>query len=149
MTGTSGKFTAVGDDDQSIYAWRGANVENLALLKTDFPALEVIKLEQNYRSVARILRCANAVISNNPKLFEKTLWSDLGIGDPIQVIECKGEEHEAEMVAMNLLNHKFINNTRFADYAVLYRGNHQARIIETQLREHRIPYQMAGGQSFF
>ncbi|GAB7127407.1 DNA helicase Rep [Silvimonas sp. JCM 19000] len=149
LTGTSGKFTAVGDDDQSIYAWRGANVENLALLKTDFPALEVIKLEQNYRSVARILRCANAVISNNPKLFEKTLWSDLGIGDPIQVIECKGEEHEAEMVAMNLLNHKFINNTRFADYAVLYRGNHQARIIETQLREHRIPYQMAGGQSFF
>ena len=149
LTGTSGQFTAVGDDDQSIYAWRGANVENLALLKVDFPKLEVIKLEQNYRSVARILQCANAVISNNPKLFEKTLWSDLGIGDPIQVIECKGEENEAEMVAMNLLNHKFMNNTKYADYAVLYRGNHQARIIETQLREHRIPYQMNGGQSFF
>ncbi|MBB5191334.1 ATP-dependent DNA helicase Rep [Silvimonas terrae] len=149
LTGSSGKFTAVGDDDQSIYAWRGANVENLALLKTDFPSLEIIKLEQNYRSVARILKCANAVISNNPKLFEKTLWSDLGIGDPIQVIEAKSEEAEAEMVAMNMLNHKFLNNTKFSDYAVLYRGNHQARIIETQLREHRIPYVMAGGQSFF
>ncbi|GGP24072.1 UvrD-helicase domain-containing protein [Silvimonas iriomotensis] len=149
LTGKAGKFTAVGDDDQSIYAWRGANVENLALLKTDFPSLELIKLEQNYRSVARILKCANAVISNNPKLFEKTLWSDLGIGDPIQVIEAKSEEAEAEMVAMNMLNHKFLNNTKFSDYAVLYRGNHQARIIETQLREHRIPYVMAGGQSFF
>ncbi|GGP28012.1 UvrD-helicase domain-containing protein [Silvimonas amylolytica] len=149
LTGAAGKFTAVGDDDQSIYAWRGANVENLALLKTDFPSLELIKLEQNYRSVARILKCANAVISNNPKLFEKTLWSDLGIGDPIQVIEAKSEEAEAEMVAMNMLNHKFLNNTKFSDYAVLYRGNHQARIIETQLREHRIPYVMAGGQSFF
>ncbi|MDR3426786.1 UvrD-helicase domain-containing protein [Silvimonas sp.] len=149
LTGSNGKFTAVGDDDQSIYAWRGANVENLALLKTDFPSLQVIKLEQNYRSVARILKCANAVISNNPKLFEKTLWSDLGIGDPIQVIEAKSEEAEAEMVAMNMLNHKFLHNTKFSDYAVLYRGNHQSRIIETQLREHRIPYVMAGGQSFF
>ncbi|QNM97291.1 UvrD-helicase domain-containing protein [Chitinimonas koreensis] len=149
LTGFHGKFTAVGDDDQSIYAWRGANVENLYLLKEDFPSLEVIKLEQNYRSTSRILKAANAVIANNPKLFEKQLWSELGIGDPISVVEMKDEEHEAEMVAMRLLAHKFEHRTNFSDYAILYRGNHQARTIETQLRNHKIPYQIAGGQSFF
>ncbi|WP_269532706.1 UvrD-helicase domain-containing protein [Chitinimonas sp. BJYL2] len=149
LTGFHGKFTAVGDDDQSIYAWRGANVENLNLLKEDFPRLEVIKLEQNYRSTSRILKAANSVIANNPKLFEKQLWSELGIGDPISVVEMKDEEHEAEMVAMRLLAHKFENRTRFADYAILYRGNHQARILEGQLRNHKIPYQISGGQSFF
>ncbi|WP_374539164.1 UvrD-helicase domain-containing protein [Chitinimonas taiwanensis] len=149
LTGFHGKFTAVGDDDQSIYAWRGANVENLALLKEDFPRLEVIKLEQNYRSTSRILKAANAVISNNPKLFEKQLWSELGVGDPIAVVEMKDEEHEAETVAMRILAHKFEMRTKFSDYAILYRGNHQARIIESQLRNHKIPYQISGGQSFF
>ncbi|MDR3412202.1 MAG: 3'-5' exonuclease, partial [Formivibrio sp.] len=149
LTGSRGQFTAVGDDDQSIYAWRGANMENLKQLQLDFPNLQVIKLEQNYRSVARILRCANAVIGNNPKLFEKKLWSDLGVGDPIQVIECKGDEHEAELVAMKLQTHKFDANSKFSDYAVLYRGNHQARIIEQQFRNSRIPYVISGGQSFF
>ncbi len=149
LTGERGQFTAVGDDDQSIYAWRGANMENLKQLQKDFPKLHVIKLEQNYRSVASILKCANAVIANNPKLFEKQLWSDLGIGDPVQVIECKGEEHEAELVAMKLQAHKFDANTKFSDYAVLYRGNHQARIIEQQFRNSRIPYVISGGQSFF
>ncbi len=149
LTGQRGLFTAVGDDDQSIYAWRGANMENLRQLQNDFPKLHVIKLEQNYRSVARILKCANAVIANNPKLFEKKLWSDLGIGDPVQVIECKSEEHEAELVAMKLQAHRFEAGTHFADYAILYRGNHQARIIEQQLRASRIPYVISGGQSFF
>ncbi|TJZ63656.1 UvrD-helicase domain-containing protein [Chitiniphilus eburneus] len=149
LTGISGQFTAVGDDDQSIYAWRGANVENLRLLQTDFPRLKVIKLEQNYRSVARILKCANAVIANNPKLFEKTLWSDLGVGDPIQIIEAKNEEHEAELVCMKLQAHKFEAGTGFNDYAILYRSNFQARIIETALRTQRIPYVISGGQSFF
>lgn len=149
LTGDSGLFTTVGDDDQSIYAWRGANMENLKQLQLDFPKLHVIKLEQNYRSVARILKCANAVIANNPKLFEKKLWSDLGIGDPIQVVECKSEEHEAELVAMKLQAHMFEVGTKFADYAILYRGNHQARIIEQQLRNSRIPYVISGGQSFF
>lgn len=149
LTGVRGMFTAVGDDDQSIYAWRGANMENLRLLQVDFPKLNVIKLEQNYRSTARILRAANSVISNNPKLFEKKLWSDLGIGDPINVILCKDEEHEAETVVQRLLAHKFEHRTRFADYAILYRGNYQARIFEQALRNQRIPYQMSGGQSFF
>ena len=149
LTGPTGMFTAVGDDDQSIYAWRGANMENLKLLQQDFPKLHVIKLEQNYRSVARILKCANAVIANNPKLFEKQLWSDLGVGDLIQVVEAKNEEHEAELVAMKLMAHKFDAGTRFADYAILYRSNHQARIIEQQLRNSKIPYSISGGQSYF
>lgn len=149
LAGVHCKLTAVGDDDQSIYAWRGANIENLKRLQVDFPALKIIKLEQNYRSVARILRCANAVIANNPKLFEKQLWSDLGVGDLIQVVECKDEEHEAELVIMKLLAHKFEANTQFKDYAILYRSNHQARIIEQQLRNNRIPYVISGGQSFF
>lgn len=142
-------FTAVGDDDQSIYAWRGANVENLSLLKQDYPKLHVIKLEQNYRSTARILKAANTVIANNPKLFEKQLWSELGLGDPIHVIEAKDEDAEAEMVIMRLLAHKFEARTRFVDYAILYRSNHQARIIEQHLRNNKIPYQLSGGQSFF
>ncbi|OHX15496.1 ATP-dependent DNA helicase Rep [Chromobacterium amazonense] len=149
LTGVRGLFTAVGDDDQSIYAWRGANMENLRLLQQDFPALKVIKLEQNYRSTARILRAANSVISNNPKLFEKQLWSELGLGEPIHVVQCKDEEHEAETVVQRLLAHKFEFRTEFKDYAILYRGNYQARIFEQALRNQRIPYQMAGGQSFF
>jgi ATP-dependent DNA helicase Rep len=149
LTGPEGMFTAVGDDDQAIYAWRGADVENLRQLTTDFPNLQVIKLEQNYRSTVRILRAANTLIANNPKLFEKKLWSDLGIGDTIQITPAKDEEHEAEMVAMKLLAHKFEHRTRWADYAVLYRGNHQARLIEQQLRTQKIPYTVSGGQSFF
>ncbi|RQO76794.1 ATP-dependent DNA helicase Rep [Aquitalea sp. FJL05] len=149
LAGVRGQFTAVGDDDQSIYAWRGANMENLRLLQQDFPQLKIIKLEQNYRSTARILRAANSVISNNPKLFEKQLWSELGLGEPIHVVQCKDEEHEAEIVVQRLLAHKFEYRTEFKDYAILYRGNYQARIFEQALRNQRIPYQMAGGQSFF
>jgi ATP-dependent DNA helicase Rep len=149
LAGVRGMFTAVGDDDQSIYAWRGANVENLRLLQQDFPRLKVIKLEQNYRSTARILRAANSVIANNPKLFEKQLWSELGLGEPIHVVQCKDEEHEAEVVVQRLLAHKFECRTDFKDYAILYRGNYQARIFEQVLRNQRIPYQMSGGQSFF
>lgn len=149
LTGAHGAFTAVGDDDQSIYAWRGANIENLQRLQTDFPQLNVIKLEQNYRSTARILQAANKVIANNTKLFDKKLWSELGIGDPIHVIECKDDAHEAEVVAMKLLAHKYERVTKFSDYAVLYRGNYQAHPIEQVFRQNKIPYIVSGGQSFF
>jgi ATP-dependent DNA helicase Rep len=149
LTGVRGQFTAVGDDDQAIYGWRGANVENLRQLTTDFSKLKVIKLEQNYRSTVRILRAANQVISNNPKLFEKKLWSDLGIGDLIQVSAAMSEEHEAESVIMKLQAHKFEKRTFYKDYAILYRGNHQARVFEQQLRNQKIPYTISGGQSFF
>ncbi|MGO3858750.1 MAG: UvrD-helicase domain-containing protein [Neisseriaceae bacterium] len=150
LAGDQGLFTAVGDDDQSIYAWRGANVENLRLLQTDFPSLKVIKLEQNYRSTARILKAANQVIKNNPdKLFEKKLWSEFGMGEMIDVIACTSEDHEAEVVVSRLLRHKTLHNKLFQDYAILYRGNHQARIFEQALRNQRVPYQLSGGQSYF
>ena len=149
LAGVEGRFTAVGDDDQAIYGWRGADVENLRQLTEDFSRLKVIKLEQNYRSTVRILRSANQVIANNPKLFDKKLWSDLGTGEMIQVSAARDEEHEAESVVMKLMAHKFEHRTRHADYAVLYRGNHQARVFEQQLRNYKIPYTVSGGQSFF
>ncbi|MBM3351010.1 MAG: ATP-dependent DNA helicase Rep [Betaproteobacteria bacterium] len=149
LTGVRGQFTAVGDDDQAIYGWRGADVENLRQLTEDFSKLKVIKLEQNYRSTVRILRTANHVIANNPKLFEKKLWSEHGTGELIQVTAAQSEEHEAESVVMKLQAHKFENRTYFKDYAILYRGNHQARILEEHLRNHKIPYTISGGQSFF
>ncbi|MCB4812047.1 UvrD-helicase domain-containing protein [Methylovorus menthalis] len=149
LTGVEGRFTAVGDDDQAIYGWRGADVENLRQLTEDFSRLKVIKLEQNYRSTVRILRAANQVIANNPKLFDKKLWSELGTGDLIQVSAARDEDHEAESVVMKLMAHKFEHRTQFSDYAILYRGNHQARIFEQQLRNHKVPYTVSGGQSFF
>jgi ATP-dependent DNA helicase Rep len=149
LTDFTRQFTAVGDDDQAIYGWRGADVENLRQLTEDFSNLKVIKLEQNYRSTVRILRAANQVITNNPKLFEKKLWSDLGTGDLIQVSATQSEEHEAESVIMKLSAHKFEHRTFYKDYAILYRGNHQARVFEQQLRNHKIPYTVSGGQSFF
>ena len=142
-------FTAVGDDDQAIYAWRGATIENLRTLQDDFPDLKLIKLEQNYRSSTRILQAANAVIGNNPKLFEKSLWSELGAGDPIKVHAMEDEEAEADQVAIMLSAHKFDRRAKFSDYAILYRGNHQSRVLEKALRRERIPYVMSGGQSFF
>ncbi len=151
VTGVGKKpmFTAVGDDDQAIYAWRGATMENLRILQDDFPDLKLIKLEQNYRSSTRILQAANAVIGNNPKLFEKSLWSEHGLGDPIRVIAMDDDEAEADQVAIMLSAHKFERRAKFSDYAVLYRGNHQSRVLEKAFRRERIPYVMSGGQSFF
>ena len=142
-------FTAVGDDDQAIYAWRGATIENLKTLQVDFPNLEIIKLEQNYRSSTRILQAANAVIGNNPKLFEKSLWSEHGLGDPVKVLGMQDDEQEAEQVAIMISAHRFERRAKYSDYAILYRGNHQARVIEQALRKERIPYTISGGQSFF
>jgi ATP-dependent DNA helicase Rep len=149
LTGVRSMFTAVGDDDQAIYGWRGADVENLRGLPRDYPNLKLIKLEQNYRSTVRILKAANQLIAHNEKLFEKRLWSDLGYGDPIALHGCSDPEQEAENVIMKLQAHKFEHQARFADYAILYRSNHQARILEQYLRNHRVPYLISGGQSFF
>ncbi|HQS98884.1 MAG: ATP-dependent DNA helicase Rep [Hydrogenophilales bacterium 16-64-46] len=149
LTGVRAAFTAVGDDDQAIYGWRGASADNLRQLRDDYPQLKVVKLEQNYRSTIRILKAANSLIAHNPKLFEKRLWSDLGNGDPIQILPAKDDEHEAESVVMRLLSHKFQYRTEWRDYAILYRGNYQARIFEQALRNEKVPYQLSGGQSFF
>ncbi|MBB5215750.1 ATP-dependent DNA helicase Rep [Parapusillimonas granuli] len=149
LTGRRAMFTAVGDDDQAIYAWRGATIENLAKLTTDYPALKIIKLEQNYRSVQRILTAANNVISRNPNLFGKKLWSDLGMGEAIQVTPMDNEEAEAEGIALRLSAARFERRAEWRDFAVLYRSNHQARALEQALRNLRIPYSISGGQSFF
>ncbi len=149
LCGDRAMFTAVGDDDQAIYAWRGATVENLARLAEDYPRLKVVKLEQNYRSVQRILHAANRVIGHNPKVFEKTLWSDLGMGEPIRVTPMDTDLAEAESIAMRLSAARFERQAQWKDFAVLYRGNHQARVMEQALRNLRIPYTISGGQSFF
>jgi ATP-dependent DNA helicase Rep len=142
-------FTVVGDDDQAIYAWRGASIENLHKLRDDYPKLRVIKLEQNYRSSQRILKVANHLINHNTKVFEKRLWSDYGIGDAIRIFAARDDEHEAESVVMKLMSHKFEHRSRFADYAILYRSNHLSRAFEEQLRSQRVPYTVSGGTSFF
>lgn len=151
LTGIEGMFTAVGDDDQSIYAWRGANMENLRTMQADYPQMKIIKLEQNYRSTARILKIANHVIAHNPKLFQKTLWSQFSMGDKVKVVACQNEQHEAEWVVSQIVQQKLMggNQAHYADFAILYRGNHQARLFEEALRSARVPYQLSGGQSFF
>ncbi|MFT4993285.1 MAG: ATP-dependent DNA helicase Rep [Paraglaciecola sp.] len=149
LVGERSRFTVVGDDDQSIYSWRGARPQNLVLLQQDFPRLKVVKLEQNYRSSERILHCANILIQNNPHIFEKRLFSELGYGEPLQVISAKNEDHEAQRVVAELLAHKFMQGTSFKDYAILYRGNFQSRVFEKVLMSNRIPYKISGGMSFF
>ncbi len=149
LIGDSENLTAVGDDDQSIYAWRGARPENLAELSTDFPRLDVIKLEQNYRSTARILRTANSLIANNPHMFEKALWSELGLGEPIRIIRCSNEDAETERVVNDIIENRLRRRCYFRDFAVLYRGNHQARLLEMKLQAQGIPYELSGGTSFY
>ena len=149
LVGERTPFTAVGDDDQAIYGWRGATVDNLACLPRDYPELKVVKLEQNYRSTVRILRSANALIANNPKLFDKRLWSDLGNGEVIRVVPAADDEAEAEAVVRRLSALKFERRAKFSDFAILYRGNHQARVFETALRGQNMPYDVSGGQSVF
>jgi len=150
IVGERGRFTAVGDDDQSIYGWRGATLDNLRKLPVDFPNLKVVKLEQNYRSTSAILRAANNVIGPNPKLFPKTLFSELGEGEPVRVVDADNEQHEAERAVARIVSlRETSQHKEFRDFAVLYRANHQARVFEQALRKAQIPYKVSGGQSFF
>ncbi|MGO1192152.1 DNA helicase Rep [Vibrio casei] len=149
IVGERGRLTVVGDDDQSIYSWRGAKPQNLVLLSQDYPSLKVIKLEQNYRSTSRILRCANILIANNPHVFEKTLFSEIPDGEKLKLLTAKNEDHEAERITGEIIAHKFLNRTDYKHYAILYRGNHQSRLIEKSLMQNRVPYKISGGTSFF
>jgi ATP-dependent DNA helicase Rep len=149
LTGARAQFTAVGDDDQSIYGWRGADSANMGRLAEEFPQLKIIKLEQNYRSTLRILSAANNVIAHNAKLFEKKLWSELGHGEPVSVTACPDNEREAQSVVARLQAHRLARQGKWSDYAILYRSNHLSRLFEQQLRDQRIPYVLSGGQSFF
>ncbi|RZS46804.1 UvrD-helicase domain-containing protein [Sphaerotilus mobilis] len=155
IVGSDGVFTAVGDDDQSIYGWRGATIENLKRLPQDYPKLKVIPLEQNYRSTGAILNAANNVIALNPKIFQKKLWSEFGEGEPVRVIQCDQEEHEAERAVARIQGIRanatgaYTGTTEWRDFAILYRANHQSRKLEEALRKAQIPYKVSGGQSFF
>ena len=149
LVGGRGSLTVVGDDDQSIYSWRGARPENLELLQSDYPDLKLIKLEQNYRSSNTILQAANALIANNPHVFEKALWSELGNGNSIRVVVTANEEAETDRIATEILSTIVQRRMAFKDFAVLYRGNHQARLLEIKLQAHQIPYVLTGGTSFF
>ncbi|MDM0117085.1 UvrD-helicase domain-containing protein [Variovorax sp. J22R133] len=150
IVGTRGHFTAVGDDDQSIYGWRGATLDNLKKLPVDYPTLKVVKLEQNYRSTSAILRAANNVIGPNPKLFPKTLFSELGEGEPVRVVDADTEVHEAERAVARIVSlRETSQHKEFRDFAILYRANHQARVFEQALRKAQVPYKVSGGQSFF
>lgn len=151
LVGNQGRFTVVGDDDQAIYGFRGACKENLFRLQEDFKNLEVIKLEQNYRSYTSILKTSNQLIAHNPHIYTKKLWSNLGYGEPTYVVANKTSEEEAETMIARLMQHKFQNSNQFKDYAILYRSNHQARIFEKVLRSYNPPisYQVSGGLSWF
>lgn len=144
-----GALTVVGDDDQSIYAWRGARPENMSQLQEDFPSLKIIKLEQNYRSTQRILKVANTLIDNNPHEFTKALWSEMPYGEPIRILRATNEETEAERVATEIVAQRLQRRAKYQDFAVLYRSNHQARLLELKLQHYQIPYQISGGTSFF
>ena len=149
LMGRGAHLTCVGDDDQSIYGWRGAQIENLQLLQQDFPALAVIKLEQNYRSSSNILNAANAVIQNNPHPFDKKIWSDLGVGEKINITAYSSAEDEAQQIITDISFERRVNKKKFSDFAILYRSNHQAKLLEQELRTSNLPYQMSGGRSFF
>lgn len=149
LCGLRGALTAVGDDDQSIYAWRGACVQNIEQLQTDFHQLKVVKLEQNYRSTSIILRSANHLISHNPHLFQKQLWSTIEEGEPIRILATADGHAEIERIVHEILAHKFRFRLAFHEYAILYRSNYQARDLEQALRLQGIPYQISGGISFF
>lgn len=149
LVGPRSGLTVVGDDDQSIYSWRGARPENMVQLEKDYPALKLIKLEQNYRSNNNILNAANTLIANNPHLYEKKLWSQLGLGNQIRVLSCSNQDAEVERIAVEILSACVNQRLRFRDFAVLYRGNHQAKALELALQANQIPYQITGGTSFF
>ena len=149
LTGAGEAFTVVGDDDQSIYAFRGAQPHNILHLHEDYPRLKTVKLEQNYRCDQRILHAANALIANNPHIVEKRLWSTIDHGEGIHVHRLRNDEAEGEFIASDILTRKIQNNARNSDFAILYRSNFQARLIEQQLRELSLPYSISGGSSFF
>lgn len=149
LVGVRSALTVVGDDDQSIYSWRGARPENLARLQDDFIGLKLVKLEQNYRSTGRILKVANILINHNPHVFEKTLWSDKHFGDPVRVVHTRNEDAECERIATEILDRHLRERIPFRDFAVLYRGNHQSRLLEMKLQSAQVPYKLSGGTSFF
>jgi ATP-dependent DNA helicase Rep len=146
---SDGNLTVVGDDDQSIYGWRGAEVRNLFMLDQDYPGLTVIRLEENYRSTGHVLGAANSLIANNSGRLGKELRSNIGHGKPVRIWESANPEDEAERVAADIRARHAGGSERWGDFCVLYRASYQARPLEIALREAEIPYHVSGGLSFF
>ncbi|WP_232036832.1 UvrD-helicase domain-containing protein [Buchnera aphidicola] len=149
LCGCNANFTVVGDNDQSIYSWRGAQQKIFYLLKYDFPTLNVIKMEQNYRSSGCILHAANILISNNENFFNKKLFSTLDYGNKIYVFMSINEAQEARQIINYIQYHKNLHNMQYKDYAILYRNNYQVQAVEAELVCQDIPYYIYSGQSFF
>jgi DNA helicase-2/ATP-dependent DNA helicase PcrA len=139
----------VGDDDQSIYGWRGAEVSNILEFERHFPNPVVVKLEQNYRSTTAILHTANSLIRHNPRRRPKQLWSDLGTGDKIKIVPAPNDQEESIYVVGEIHRRQAEESAGWDDFAILYRTNAQSRTIEEQLRLMKIPYKLIGGKSFF
>lgn len=144
-----GNLCVVGDDDQSIYGWRGAEPENILDFEKDFPAARLIKLEQNYRSSGTILNAANAVIKHNRQRKDKALWTADGSGPLIDYLRCEDDEDEARTIVERIHGERFKRKCAYSDFAILYRTNAQSRAFEEQLRYENIPYVLIGGQQFF
>ena len=149
ITKSHGEICVVGDDDQSIYGWRGADIQNILDFEKSFSDAQIIKLEQNYRSTSNILNAAHSVVSKNINRADKKIWTDNNSGDLIQVVECVDEMNESVQLLRNLKSIKESNNNNFSDFAILYRTNSQSRIIEDVLRRNAIPYVIVGGVKFY
>ncbi len=149
LCGQRGNLCVVGDDDQSIYGWRGANISNILEFPDMFKGTKKIKLEQNYRSTNKILTAANMVIAGNSKRHAKNLWSKNGEGENIRLVKAMNAEDEAEFIANFIDQEVADNGLSYADFAILYRSNHLSRLLEQSLRKADIPYRLVGGQEFF
>jgi len=149
LTANTRNLCVVGDDDQSIYSWRGADIRNILDFQKDFPEAEVIRLEQNYRSTSVILNAANDVIGHNRERMAKSLWTKAEEGSPIRWIEEDNPKEELAEVVNWMKVYKEDYGRTWSDFAFLYRSNYQSRVIEEQLREEGIPYQLIGGTKFF
>ena len=150
LAGERRNLCVVGDDDQSIYSWRGADVSNILDFPEHFPGAKVIRLEQNYRSTERILAAANAVIAGNARRHSKKLWSDLGEGESVKTVRTETGEEEASFIASAIAQEMNDHPGRkYADFAILYRSNHLSRELETALRQTGVPYRLVGGQEFY
>ena len=143
------EICVVGDDDQSIYGWRGADIQNILDFEKSFLNAKIIKLEQNYRSTTNILNAAHSVVSKNLNRADKKIWTDNNEGELIKIIECVDEQNESFKLLKNLKRIKDNDNSKFSDFAVLYRTNSQSRILEDQLRRNAIPYVIVGGVKFY
>lgn len=149
MAGPAQNVCVVGDDDQSIYGWRGAEVSNILDFETHFPQATVIKLEQNYRSTSCILQTANGLIRNNPRRRPKELWSALGEGEKVRLIAMPDDKTEAEFIVNEICARQLSGEVPWESVAIIYRTNAQSRLLETQLRKLNVPYRLVGGKSFF